>query len=483
MSEEMPSPVHENLPMKFGTEFITAFYRLLKGATLYDRSSAAMDRLTQDCLRVINGIIEKEGNLLLKIVRDHFLFNSTPMIANADRYLVFRNLWRELRKRSIGGVEFSEAVTGEHLQELAYLLSGLEEKSENNYLLVEKQLEQRNIGAIEVGKLELSKDEDIDGDPEGQKKISKEVYFRCIRLVKEVVENIQQQRALPMRKARRLVQNAVNAILQDDSAALLGLANIKNYDEYGFNHSVNVAIYAMALGQRIGISKKHLFHLGMAGLFHDLGKTKIPGEILAKTGTLSPEESSILRSHPVIGTELILRANEWGELSARMIEGTFEHHLGYDLSGYPKLTQKKKTNLFGRIVAVADFYDALARPRAEHRFPYVSEKIVERMLERGGKDIDPAITKVFIHMIGVFPPGTLVLLNTNEMGVVTQAQEDTERIDRPKVCMIYYDDGEYRKERVVDLTEMDGGSGEFKRSIVKTLDPNEYNINVAEFFI
>jgi hypothetical protein len=174
---------------------------------------------------------------------------------------------------------------------------------------------------------------------------------------------------------------------------------------------------------------------------------------------------------------------EWGELSARMMEGAFEHHLGYDMTGYPRLTQKKKMTLFGRIVAVADFYDALVRPRTHRRFPYVSEKIVAMMLERSGKEIDPAIAKAFIHMIGVFPLGTLALLNTNEMGIVTQVQEDTGLIDRPKVCLIYYSDGEYRKDKVVDLIAMDEVSGEFRRSIVKTLDPNEYNINVAEFLI
>jgi putative nucleotidyltransferase with HDIG domain len=278
------------------------------------------------------------------------------------------------------------------------------------------------------------------------------------------------------------MQNAVNAVRQDD-ATLLGLANTKNYDEYSINHSVNVAVYAVALGQRIGIPKKHLSHLGMAGLFHDMGKTKIPEEILNKTEKLSPEERSILRSHPVIGTELIMRMKEWGELSARMVEGAFEHHLRYDLTGYPKLTQKKKITLFGRIVAMADFYDALVRPRVHHRFPYVSEKIVGIVLERSGKDFDPAIAKTFINMIGIFPLGTLALLNTNEMGIVTQVQEDTELIDRPKVCRIYYRDGEYRRGKVVDLTERDEVSGDFKRSIVKTLDPNEYNINVAEFFI
>jgi HD-GYP domain-containing protein (c-di-GMP phosphodiesterase class II) len=482
MPEEKPTLDHEHLPTKLGTDFIAKFYRLLKGTTIYDRKNVIIDRLTQECLQVINSIIESEGHLFLKIVRDNFFFNNIRIIVKADKYAVFKAFWQEMRRRWIGEVEFSTEVGGEHLKDFIYLLSGLEENNESNYLYVEKQLEYRNIESIHVGKLEFFKDEDIYIDSEDQKKYSKEVYFKSIGLVKEVVESINQQKALNIRKAKRLMQNAVNAIMQDDST-LLGLANIKNYDEYTFNHSVNVAIYAIALGQRIGIPKKHLSHLGMAGLFHDMGKTRIPKEILNKTGKLSPEEWLMMRSHPVAGTELIMRMKEWGELSTRMIEGAFEHHLRYDLTGYPRLTRKRKITLFGRIITIGDFYDALVRPRVYNRFPYVSEKILGIMLERSGKDFDPAIVKVFINMIGIFPLGTLVLLNTNEMGLVTQIQEDTELIDRPKVCLLSYSDGEYRKGKVVDLREMDEVTGDFKRSIVKTLDPNEYNMNVAEFLI
>jgi HD-GYP domain-containing protein (c-di-GMP phosphodiesterase class II) len=482
MPEEKPTLNHEHLPTKLGTDFIIKFYRLLKGTTIYDRKNVIIDRLTQECLQVINSIIESEGHLFLKIVRDNFFFNNIRVIVKADKYAVFKAFWQEMRRRWIGEVEFSTEVGGEHLKDFIYLLSGLEENNESNYLYVKKQLEYRSIESIDVGKLEFFKDEDIYIDSEDQKKYSKEVYFKSIGLVKEVVESINQQKALNIRKAKRLMQNAVNAIMQDDST-LLGLANIKNYDEYTFNHSVNVAIYAIALGQRIGIPKKHLSHLGMAGLFHDMGKTRIPKEILNKTGKLSPEEWLLMRSHPVAGTELIMRMKEWGELSTRMIEGAFEHHLRYDLTGYPRLTRKRKITLFGRIITIGDFYDALVRPRVYNRFPYVSEKILGIMLERSGKDFDPAIVKVFINMIGIFPLGTLVLLNTNEMGLVTQIQEDTELIDRPKVCLLSYSDGEYRKGKVVDLREMDEVTGDFKRSIVKTLDPNEYNMNVAEFLI
>jgi putative nucleotidyltransferase with HDIG domain len=387
-----------------------------------------------------------------------------------------------MRKRWIGEVEFTKEVSPEHLKDFIYLFSGLEENNESNYLYVGKQLEYRDIGDISVGKLEFFKDEEIYVDSEDQKRFSKETYFKTINLVKEVTESINSQKVLNFRKAKRLIQNTVNAIMQDEST-LLGLANIKNYDEYTFNHSVNVAIYAISLGQRVGIPKKHLSHLGMAALFHDIGKTKVPKEILNKTGKLSPEEWVYIHSHPVVGAEIVMRMKEWGELSTRMIDVAFEHHLRYDLTGYPKLTRKKKVSLFGRIVTLADFYDALVRPRVYNRYPYVSEKILGIMLERSGKEFDPALVKVFINMIGVFPLGTLVLLNTNEMGIVTQIQEDIEQIDRPKVCLLYYSDGEYRKGKVVDLREMDETTKGFKWNIVKTLDPNEYNINVAEFLI
>ena len=174
---------------------------------------------------------------------------------------------------------------------------------------------------------------------------------------------------------------------------------------------------------------------------------------------------------------------EWGELSTRLVHGAFEHHLKYDLTGYPKLTRKIKPSLFGKIITLADFYDALVRPRVYNRFPFVSEKILGIMLDRSGKDFDPALVKVFVNMLGIFPLGTLVLLETNEMGIVTKIHEDAELIDRPLVCLISYSNGEYRKGKVVDLRETDEATGKYKWTIVKTLDPNEYNINVAEFLI
>ncbi|MBM4339059.1 MAG: HD-GYP domain-containing protein [Deltaproteobacteria bacterium] len=479
---EKPLSSQDDLSSKMGTEFVIRFSRLLKGATIYDRNNVVMDQYAQECLQTINHVVKSEDSLFFKIVRDNCFLNNVKIQVRVDNYAIFKGFVNELKKRWIGEIEFSEMATTEHLKDFVFLISGLEENNESNYLYAEKQLGYRGIPHIHVAKLEFFKDEEIYVDSEDQKRRSKDVYFKSINLVKEVMDGIKNQRMVNIRKAKRLMQNAVNAIIQDDSA-LLGLTNIKNYDEYTFNHSVNVAIYAIAIGQRIGLPKKHLSHLGMAGIFHDIGKTSVPKEILNKTGKLNAEEWEVIRSHPVIGTEMVMRMKEWGELSTRMITGTFEHHLRFDLSGYPKLTRKKRISLFGRIITVADFYDALGRPRVYNRFPYVSEKILGLMMERAGKEFDPVLTKVFVNMIGVFPLGTLILLNTNEMGIVVQIQDETELIDRPKVNLLFYKDGQYMKGRIINLAEKDETTGEYKWSIVKTLDPNEYNINIAEYLI
>jgi putative nucleotidyltransferase with HDIG domain len=479
---EKQRTTQEEISSRTGPELIVRLYRLLKGTSIYDRNNVVMDQYAQECLQLLNPVIHSEDQLFLKIVRDAFFLNNIKIQVRVDNYPILKALLMEMKKRWIGEIEFSEEVDKEHLKDLVFLLSGLEENNESNYLYVKKQLEYRNIGHILVGKLEFFKDEEIYIDSKDQQRRSKDVYFKSINLVKEVMEGIKSQKVVNIRKAKRLMQNAVNAIMQDDSA-LLGLANIKNYDEYTFNHSVNVAIYAIAIGQRIGIPKKHLSHLGMAGLFHDIGKTRVPKEILNKAGKLNEEEWEVIRAHPVVGTEMVIRMKEWGDLSTRMISGAFEHHLRYDLSGYPRLTKKRKVSLFGRIITLADFYDALGRPRVYNRFPYVSEKILGLMMERSGKDFDPVLVKVFVNMIGIFPLGTLVLLNTNEMGIVVQIQEEPNLIDRPKVALLFYKDGQYRKGRMTDLAEKNEATGEHKWQIMKTLDPNEYNINVAEYLI
>ena len=251
---------------------------------------------------------------------------------------------------------------------------------------------------------------------------------------------------------------------------------------------VDLAIVLILAGAIIGGLRQGFFRsvcslLGIAALFHDVGKTTIPKEILNKPGALTPDEWDVIETHPLRGTEMMIQLKGWGELSSRIMAGAFEHHLKFNLSGYPKIAVPRKTSLFSRIIAIANCYDALGRPRVYRRVPYISEKIVGLMLQRRGVDFDPLLVKVFVNMVGVFPVGSMVLLNTNELGVVVKTQEDAAHLLRPQLQLLHYGNGELQKGEVVSLTDVDETTGRYKRSIMETLNPNNYNFRVEEFFI
>src|SRR5512143_3404387 len=169
LKDEKVSVDKEHVPTKLGLDFLAKFYRLLKGAGLYDRKNIHMDRLMEDCLEAIQAVMDLEGQLYLKVVRDNLFFNNYRLQVRADRYTVLRGLLQELRKRWIGEIEITEKITGEQLKEFVYLIASVEENNETNYLVVNRKLEFRDVRMIHTGKLESFRDEDIYVDSEDQK--------------------------------------------------------------------------------------------------------------------------------------------------------------------------------------------------------------------------------------------------------------------------------------------------------------------------
>ncbi len=471
----------EELPKHYGEALVVAFVRMLKGAIFYDRNNPTLVRLVMEALRAITGILGHVDRLVLKTVRDAVFCNNQRVRISADTFLSYKGFIQQMHLCGIRELEFLREVSAHDLTEFIFLLLEVPENREDNFDYIAEEVANRDICGMHFrkqGKIEGEPDLD---DPDVLRRQSKEVYFSTIGVIKQLMGN-EEMKALDVRKAKRLMLNTVDIVLRDEST-LLGLANIKSYDDYTFNHSVNVSIYAIALGQRIGLPKKYLGYLGIAALFHDVGKTTIPKEILNKPGALTPDEWDVIETHPLRGTEMMIQLKGWGELSSRIMAGAFEHHLKFNLSGYPKIAVPRKTSLFSRIIAIANCYDALGRPRVYRRVPYISEKIVGLMLQRRGVDFDPLLVKVFVNMVGVFPVGSMVLLNTNELGVVVKTQEDAAHLLRPQLQLLHYGNGELQKGEVVSLTDVDETTGRYKRSIMETLNPNNYNFRVEEFFI
>jgi HD-GYP domain-containing protein (c-di-GMP phosphodiesterase class II) len=219
--------------------------------------------------------------------------------------------------------------------------------------------------------------------------------------------------------------------------------------------------------------------LGMTALLHDIGKSKIPKEILNKPGSLSDEEWQIMKSHPLEGVEIVLNLKQMGEIDPKMIFGIFEHHQKDNLSGYPELFLKEKRNFFGQIIQIADVYDALSTPRI-YKKAYTPEQALAMMLKDKGSQFDFILLKIFIGLVGIYPVGSLILLNTQELGVVYKSNPQS--ADRPHVLLLARDGEGYPKREMFDLTEIDA-QGQYKRSIIKTLDPIKYHIDICKYFI
>ena len=465
---------------RMGNELIIRIHILMKSSQIYDQKNVALNQVVQGSLELINHFLKSEGSLGLKVIRNGIFINGKRLKLGVDSYIGFKFVLEQLQKKRVGEIRISRTLDEKMLKELVYHLMNLGDGDEENAKKLQAHLNGLDIKSIEVEPLEIFEEDDFfaQTDP---KETGKKLFFETIGLIKGAVTGIKKDQFINARKLKRMVQGAVNLMVKDESI-LLGLTTIKNYDEYTFNHCVNVAIYSLAVGRRLGFSRKTLTELGMTALLHDIGKAKIPKEIINKPDRLDGDEWRLMKEHPMMGVEMMLKIKQLGEMSPKMVIGVFEHHMNYDLTGYPKPVRKKDLTFFGRIIKIADCYDAMTTPRAYRRKPYRPEQALAIMVQEKNA-FDPILLKVFIGIIGIYPIGSLVMLNTNEIGVVFETNPDPQYINRPKVILISQSEGKRRIGPSVDLLEMDSETKSYKRDIVKALDPKKYHVNIVEHFL
>jgi len=477
-----PSPAATTEMSRLGNQLVTKFHILMRVSQIYDSKNVALQQFIQEFLQTINALVKREDWFSLKIINDELYLNDQRLRYSVEGFASFKYLLTHWKRRLIGEMIIKGPVDEKTLTEFISILMSLEEGREENAAFFTRQLADRGINTIEVLPLDVSEGDGSLHREEDHREAGKKVFFEMIGTVKEVAAQIMGKQQTDVRRLKRLVQKSVQLAMEDESI-LLGLTTIKNYDEYTFNHSVNVSIYALAMGRRLGLSRRALTELGMTGLFHDLGKSKIPKEILNKPGALGDEEWKIMKEHPLDGVKIILNLKQLGEISPRMAIGVFDHHLKVNLTGYPKIFRKQKVSFFGRIMQIVDAYDAMTTPRIYKKNPLTPADALAIMVKERDVQFDPILLKVLIGLIGVYPIGSLVLLDTKELGIVAKSNPDTQWADRPQVILVASERGKGEAVKgTVDLTETNGG-GQFKRSIVKTLDPNKYHIDIAKYFL
>ncbi len=210
---------------------------------------------------------------------------------------------------------------------------------------------------------------------------------------------------------------------------------------------------------------------------------RFPTDLITKPGKLTDEEYEQIKEHSINSVRQIVKLNATRDLKAKILLPPFEHHLKYDLSGYPQSNRKQPISLFGRILNITDVFDAMTSSRIYRPVAFSPDRVLSLMLEGAGTDFDPLILKVFIQMLGVYPVGTLLLLDTGEMGLVMGTPEDTE-VGRPKVVLLKeVGKGVFQKGKTANLSERDPQTGTFRRNIARSLHPSIFGIQPADFLV
>ena len=222
------------------------------------------------------------------------------------------------------------------------------------------------------------------------------------------------------------VANELMKAIFDNDAVAVDISMLKVSDEYTFKHSVDVATMSMIIGKKYGLKEEEIHEIGIAGLLHDVGKAKIPNEVLNKPGRLTDEEFALMKQHSLFGFEILKRKNNFPD---SIMKGVLQHHEKINGRGYPLGVAADKIHRYARIIAVADVYDALVTERP-YKSAFSKRDAVEMIMAMTG-DLDITAMNSFLASVILYPVDSIVQLSNGEKAKVVE--NSTEYLMRPKV--------------------------------------------------
>ena len=414
---------------------------------------------------------EKRGTIVIRFAEGQVIFNKTPLYELSEAAPGFAQV---CLGRQIQGVTFSNGLNADELDSFIEIMAFPAGEIESRGGM-QREILSRGFSHIGLERL-AQPEQTAETIDDSEREQGRQTYKRALSEIKEAMEHARLNQTISNANAvKEVVSDMINSLSRKVSV-LLGLTSIKNYDEYTFYHSVNVGVLSLALGMRLSLQRNQLEGLGISAILHDIGKILIPEHILRKPRELSDDEWLIVRRHPVDGAR-ILRKTQGMPNCAPV--AAFEHHIKYDLSGYPDLVRPRQLTFFSLMVSIADCYDAMTTLRP-YRKPSTPADALKTMLQLSGRDFEPRLLEEFVEMIGVYPVGSLVRLDTNEFAVLYDV--DPEDGERPMVKIVINAKGQRLDPgRIVALRERDPETGDYRSSIVQAVDPTSKEINVANF--
>ncbi|NYE62984.1 HD-GYP domain-containing protein (c-di-GMP phosphodiesterase class II) [Duganella sp. 1224] len=300
-----------------------------------------------------------------------------------------------------------------------------------------------------------------------------QIRHQASTLVRTVMQDARLGKAIELDQVQPVVQSITESILRNPGA-LVGLLRIKTKDDYTFLHSVSVCTLLVAFCRSRNMAADITHQAGLGGLLHDTGKALVPDAILNKPGPLTDEEFAIIKKHPEDGYRILKQSPEIGPIP---LDITLHHHERRDGSGYPGKQADDGISELAQMAAIVDVYDAITADRCYHKGMSAAAAL-RKIYEWSKFHFNPQYAQEFMRCVGIYPVGTMVLLESGRLGVVVEPHETN--LLAPKVNVFFHTKKNvYIKPETVDLSRALGFGGGDK--IVGHESPAKWNVDPMRF--
>jgi putative nucleotidyltransferase with HDIG domain len=438
---------------KVAEDLVRRLAAAFRNAQLYAESHPMMLRSVGALAETLAQVHADAPSIAIGIVGEELVVGETPVPRAAEN---LGELMRRLQQAGIERIVVDRGVTTEELAELVRAVSAGEAKDVRAFA---------RLRHIRVGRLQVEQHIVVPG---GDIATFRRLYDDAVSVAQRLWDSATTEGMPDADAARGMVDSLAQAVAQNRTA-LMALTALKNYDNYTFTHMVNVSILTMGQARGLGIEGPLLREFGLAALMHDIGKVKTPTEILNKPEKLTDKEFDILKRHVIDGAEILRRTPAMPTLAPVV---AFEHHLRADGTGYPGGVQRPALNLGTMLCGIADVYDAMRSQRIyQEAFP--TDRILAVLQRNDGAQFDQNLVRRFSQLVGIYPAGNLVRLDSGEIAVVTKTYAPDPY--RPRVRVIGGREGALL-ETPYDLNLWEAAEGQ-PQSVKAPLDPKEYGVD------
>ena len=448
-------------------ELLTRLYGLRRARRLYPAGHPAVAEAAAELHQVL-ALYHAEGtDVPLTFFEEEVMLGEQVL---AEDSVLFDQLIRDISAMGAGSITFLRDVTPAEIERFAAVVGAGPDEIAAVEGGAATLMERAATPHIVVSTVSVVRD-DVSVEEGDARQVARATYTGALDLLRELERLIRSNQLVNAAQVKSTVRSLVDNILRN-RFAMLELSGLKSFDEYTFYHSVNVAILSLALGSTLTRDYRFLTSLGVGALLHDIGKMSVDLATLNKSGPLTSEEWAEIRHHPVHGAEMAALTNG---LDRESIVCVLEHHMRYDLTGYPSRTPQRQQHVTGRIVAVADAYDAMTSQRP-YSAPRMQDEAMGIIVRNAGTALDPVLVRLFVDLLGYFPPRSIVLLSSGETAVVVSPSPSDPA--RPRVRIIADERGALLEPADVDLSDSAQGGG---RSVLRCLDPAGLNVDIGDF--